>query len=144
MEDEGSDGTFNDKSEWSVPQLDKNRVVHIAFDCLYDEHPSSGVALLDLAKISRGAFLPQKITWDWVNEWEKSIEFTLNGVRHAIRSNGDPLILAKKINPLIVETGYQIEVWDLSPDALVVVLTPDEKQRLEEERGWRFFNLNFV
>ena len=99
--------------------------------------------------ISRGAFSPDNIEETWESEkgpiW---VSFTLNGTQHRIHPeylNPGPdfidVSILRDINRLIVGTGYQFEVQDaLDEDqaAFIVVLTADEKEKLERERGWRF------
>ena len=100
--------------------------------------------LQEWARISRGVFLPQNIAETWESEHGPIlVNFTLNGVRCSIHVDygiwADPSMLTNEINPLILQTGYKFELRDLSSIVWVLVLTPDEKQRLEKEQFWKFY-----
>ncbi|HBB30902.1 MAG TPA: hypothetical protein DDZ80_27850 [Cyanobacteria bacterium UBA8803] len=95
-------------------------------------------------EISGGAFSPQELKETWETDSESvSIEFTVNGIRHRIepeyyeeRMDLEVLI---EINQLIAETGYRFEVCQVLTDStLVIVLTLEEKQRIQRERGLKF------
>lgn len=60
-------------------------------------------------------------------------------MQHIVNSCEDPHELAPQINSLIAVKGYQFEAWDVYPDCLVTVLTAEEKQQLQSERGWSFY-----
>jgi hypothetical protein len=107
-------------------------------------HEAYVTLLFELSAISRGAFLPKNIEEIWVSEkGPVEIRFTLAGKTAAIRADGlsDYLDLGilPQINALIQDKGIQFEQYDLrGQDACLVALTPEEKQRLQRERAWKF------
>ena len=130
--------------------LDENRILWVDLDDYYDDDDFCQddnikvETLQEWARISRGVFLPQNIAETWESEQGPIlVNFTLNGVRCSIHVDygisADPSMLTNEINPLILQTGYQFEIRDLSPTVWVLVLTPDEKQRLEKEQFWKFY-----
>lgn len=136
---------FHNRDDWVIVELDKKRALSAATDILYAEEPPGYdfqgyvTTLQNLAAISRSIFLPQGITEASIG----SIEFILNDKRYTLVPDGPPddtLILAGQINPMVLETGYQFEQWDLSPGVILVVLNSEEKRRLAEEKGWRFLH----
>lgn len=103
-------------------------------------------ALRRWSEISRGAFMPRNIRESWGDEWEpvlvsfeldgKAELFThITGYNHQI----DTEALRDFLNPLIAASGVQFEIVDLHhiPN-IIVALRPEERRRLESERGWRF------
>ncbi len=122
-------------SEWEVEETnEKNREYAKAF------HRWSA--------ISRGAFLPTEVTefWDWETDsspvW---IKFILNGIEHIIEpeyyEQRMDLDVLKTINQLIATTGYQFELYQnegVSENKLAIVLTTQEKQKLERQKNIRF------
>ena len=157
---------FHNRDDWVIVELDKKRALSAATDILYAEEPPGYdfqgyvTTLQNLAAISRSIFLPQGITEASIGSIESisrsiflpqditeasigSIEFILNDKRYTLVPDGPPddtLILAGQINPMVLETGYQFEQWDLSPGVILVVLNSEEKRRLAEEKGWRFLH----
>ncbi|WP_139490455.1 hypothetical protein [Brevibacillus dissolubilis] len=93
------------------------------------------------AEISQGEFHPTEIieTWDG-EEGPITIEFTLHGVRHTITPKYledwmDIETLIDSVNALITDTGRQF-VWHSDGQAAVVLLlTQEERERMERERG---------
>jgi len=96
------------------------------------------------ADISRGAFSPQNIIEAWEDEaGPVSVTFMLDGVERRLQPEYlDDYIdmgIVVPINGWIRKTGYAIELYEaFDQTAFVVVLTPDEKRKLEQERSWRF------
>lgn len=139
-EAEHTGGTFNGRGDWEVIRYDRQRILEVSLDALYGDDPgtySFENALRTLQKwanISRGAFQPINIG----DVGEHLVEFTLAGSQHTVNPWEDPYELAPQINPLIAQTGYQLEIWDLYPNCLVAVLTSEEKQRFQSERDWNF------
>jgi Pentapeptide repeats (8 copies) len=135
-------GNFDARGDWEVIRYDRQRIIEISLDALYGDDPgeysfdSYLETLQSWANISRGAFQPDDI----INVDDYLLEFTLNGSRYTLNPWEDPNQLAPQINSLIAQTGYQFEVWNLSPDCLITVLTSEEKQRLQSERNWSFSN----
>jgi hypothetical protein len=106
--------------------------------------------LQELAKISRGAFLPQAIKEIWGGRrgpiW---VDFLLAGESHRLQplynESWIDLDILREINRLIGETDYRFEVCDgatlrVDHEGYILALTANEKQRLEQERGWRFMD----
>jgi hypothetical protein len=96
------------------------------------------------AGISRGAFSPREITETWESdEGPITVRFTLDGDERTLHPEYlddwlDMEILVP-LNGWLRHTGYAFELYEaFDQTAFLVVLTPDEKQRLERERGWRF------
>lgn len=139
-EAEYTGGTFNGRGDWEVIRYDRQRILEVSLDALYGDDPgtySFGNAARTLQKwanISRGVFQPINIG----DVGEHLVEFTLSGSQHTVNPWEDPYKLAPQINPLISQTGYQLEIWDLSPGCLVAALTSEEKQRFQSERDWNF------
>ncbi len=140
-EDYITGGTFDGSYDSEVIRYDKQRILQVSLDALYGDDPgkySFNVAfdiLQTWANISRGAFQPVDIR-DVDNNL---VEFALNGTLHTLDPWEDPGKLAPQINPLIAQTGYQFEVWNQHPDCIVAVLSSEEKQRLQSERKWAFY-----
>lgn len=96
------------------------------------------------ARISRGAFSPGGVVERW--EGEKGpvvVEFTLAGTRHRITPEYlDDYIdtgVLSQINRIIAPSGLRFEgIWPVDQSMFIVVLTPEEKQRIERERGLKF------
>jgi hypothetical protein len=96
------------------------------------------------AGISRGAFSPQEITETWESEEGPiTVRFTLDGHERVLHPEyADDWLdqrIVVPINRWIRKSGYAFEMYDaFDQTAFVVVLTPEEKRKLEQERGWRF------
>ncbi len=88
-----------------------------------------------MEKNSRGAFQPVDIR----DVDEHLVEFAFNGTLHTLEPWKYPGKLAPQINPLIAQTGYQFEGWNQYPGCIVVALSSEEKQRLQAERNWFFY-----
>lgn len=133
-------GSFEGRGDYEILRLDKNRILEVSLDALYGDDLGeysfeyAVKTLQSWANISRGTFQPIDIQ----DNNEHLVEFTLNGVQHYVDPGENPYELAPQINSLIAATGYQFEIWALSPDCLVTSLTAQEKQKLQSERGWSF------
>lgn len=140
---------FNKLDDWTVVESDESRVIRISFDYIYggafddvDLPNTWHIKMLErLSRISRYMFLPENIS---INN-SGLPQFTLNGEQYQIEFNGkpsllgvDPWVTAKVINPLLLKTGYQFELWDGYPDGLLTLLTQEEKIKLQRERNWKF------
>lgn len=96
------------------------------------------------AGISRGAFSPQDVTETWESdEGPITVRFTLDGVERTLHpeclDDWLDLEILVPLNDWLRHTGYAFELYEaFDQTAFIVVLTPDEKARLERERGWRF------
>jgi hypothetical protein len=94
--------------------------------------------------ISRGAFLPSDISERWQSrEGPIDISFSLRGKKESINPRYlDDYIdmeIVPHINSLIADSPYRFEIYEFfDQTAFVVVLDKDEKQWLQQERGWRF------
>jgi hypothetical protein len=139
-EAEYTGGTFNGRGDWEILRYDRQRILEVSLDALYGDDlgaysfENAVRTLQKWANISRGTFQPVNI-----RDIDKHlVEFTLDGSQHTVDPWEDPYELSPQINPLIAQTGYQFEIWDLSPDCLVAVLTSEEKQRFQSGRDWNF------
>ncbi len=131
-------------SDYYIYPLDKKRVFTIGVDHLYGDPSAPGfqfsgyVQLMNLlSQISRGKLLPSEMT----DMGLRRFQFTLDGNKYELEPNGfsdDPLVLAEDVNSILLPQGYQFEQIDTNPDADLVLLTPEEKQKLEQERGLKF------
>ncbi len=97
--------------------------------------------------ISEGVFVPKDINETWASE-EGPIEvsFALNGqlvkVYPQYANDYIDMEVLGQINELIRDTGRRFEVYEFfDQTAFVIVLTREEKKKLEMERGWRFARL---
>jgi len=100
--------------------------------------------LAQWAAISRGAFAPSAITEKWDSEkGPVTVSFQLNGQLVSVlpRYNDDwiDMEILLQINRLIGTSGYQFECTDLGNRALVLCLTPAEKETMKKERDFPFF-----
>ncbi|NEQ42261.1 MAG: hypothetical protein F6K00_01355 [Leptolyngbya sp. SIOISBB] len=133
-------GTFNGRGDWEVICYDYQRTLGMELDALYGDDPGTYSfqnaiwTMQEWATISRGKFLPLNIR----DVGEYLVELKLDGSWHTLNPWEDPYKLAPQINPLIAKTGFQFEIWDLYPSCLVAILTSEEKQKFQFERGWRF------
>ena len=85
-----------------------------------------------LSKISRGKFVPKNI----IKVDTNCIKFDLEGHDRHLTLNAlpyEPAILAGQVNPIILDTGYQFEIFSAEPYGLelyVILLSEQEKQDL--------------
>ena len=117
------------------------RLLCVSMDIIYGSLPGQyalskfSCTLFDLSKISRNIFSPQNIRE--INE--NKVSFTLNNQECEIDPQEtwhDPVLVAAQINPIIYNTGYQFEFWDLSPDIYIVFLSKKEKTKLINDGNW--------
>jgi hypothetical protein len=139
---------FSSQQDWVILRFDQQRVLELSFDFIYgesypdDDEPETLIKVLQkLSRISRGMFVPENLS---INSLGLPV-FKLNGVQCQIELNQslqlqniDPWGIAQVVNPLLGQTSYQFELWDLSPDGLLVLLKTEEKTRLRKERNWNF------
>lgn len=99
--------------------------------------------LLEWANVSHGAFNPRDIDEQW--EGEKGpvhLAFTLAGrpakISPAYQNDWIDLEVLRQINDLIAASGRQFECATDCNFALVVCLTPEQKQRMRTERNFPF------
>jgi len=96
------------------------------------------------ASISLGAFEPSNFEELWDDEEGPiTITFDLHNKSHVIHPQYQDdyldIGILGPINELISNSGFQFEILEpFDQTAFIVVLTPDEKKKLEVERGWRF------
>ncbi|MEM2050982.1 MAG: hypothetical protein QXI42_04070 [Thermoproteota archaeon] len=107
------------------------------------------IMLRRLARISRGVFQPSDISEEYVypdpelgNDWTTyRVYFMFSDERHSVKITLEKDYFhdlgLRKINELIKDTGYQYYQIN-KEDLIVVVLTKEEAERLEKERGWKF------
>lgn len=133
----------NAEYDFLIVCLDLKRILRVATDVLYHDPPPNYSfnkfckTFQKIEKISRGIFCPQNIK----NIQNKSVNFTSNNKEYDLSPEGgcdDPLILARQINPILSESGYQFELFALAPDVFMVVLTTEEKEKLAREKQWNF------
>jgi hypothetical protein len=97
--------------------------------------------LEEWARISRGYFLPQKVSEKWLSKRSVTVEFVFEGIpRRVIPKYRDDYLdvsILGEINKLLAVGRFELyEPFDQT--AYVVFLTNEEKRRLERERQWRF------
>jgi hypothetical protein len=90
-------------------------------------------------------FLLEAVTETWQGDGGRAIvEFTARGRYHRfVHPGGDYLDMGLRhlANEAIAGTGYRFEVCDnLGMPNFLVVLTPEERLRLERERRWTFYD----
>ena len=138
-----------DYPDWKLVSRDKSRVWWE--DGEGDITPDDEVYVRTLtawSRISRGSFLPTNVreVWNKPKAWPECkvrLEFLLNG-RKKVLEPWDSFgwidySLIESINKLIARTGFAYYSFDTQDQMTgLVVLTPDEKHRLVEERDWKF------
>ena len=95
------------------------------------------------ADISKGSFAAESITESWDTDTGPiKVSFQLKGKPVSIspkyRNDWFDLDVLKQINALISPSGRQFECAADGNFALVLCLTPDVKQRMENERNFPF------
>jgi len=111
-------------------------------DVCQENHTYQDV-LADWAHVSRGAFRPTLVEEKWESERGPiEVSFTQDGNRRTLmpKWNEDYLDLSilTAINKIISPSGKAFCCLGIDQSALVVVLTPEERARIERERGWAF------
>jgi hypothetical protein len=137
---------FNPSDDWAelyLLALDENRFWWTDLEADVCRENNVYVRVLqEWARISRGSFSPEGIeeTWD-TDEGPVNVSFVLNAKRHVIHPLylGDwiDILVLDTINDLIEASGFRFEYYPVgeSQIAFVIVLTPEEKELLERERG---------
>ena len=111
-----------------------------------------GEILRGLARISCGAFMPNDIS-EWWEDHDLGIGYgpvhvylVFNGREYEIPLNGmgdwaDDALLLGGVNELLSRSGSPYRFYYCYNDGQIidlVALTPEEKMKLEVERGWKF------
>jgi hypothetical protein len=96
------------------------------------------------AAISRGAFAPSAIAEKWDSEeGPVTVSFQLNGQAVSVlplyKDDWIDMEILLQINRLIGTSGYQFQCTDLGNMAVVLCLTPAEKEAMKKERDFPFF-----
>ena len=100
--------------------------------------------LCEWATISRGALVPRDVVEHWVTgAGPIEVTFALDGARRTLWPNyledRVDLSVLGRINDYIRGSGLRFECCEpLGRTAFVLVLASEEKERLVQERGWRF------
>lgn len=124
---------------------DVDRVTHWDTECVDPGCDAYVSFLLALARVSRGAFAPERIVerWDEGDDGPAFVEFLHRGEprRLVLENAGDylDLGLVAEVNRLLAPAPVRFHV--LAPDGqdvTIVALMASERQRLAHERGWRF------
>jgi hypothetical protein len=103
-----------------------------------------------LAKISSGVFKPEKITEKWESDdGPIRIEFVHEGKKVVIEAEWQTkewpdIEILKRINPLIASKGYAFVMVEcpVTDGPGFMMLSTEEKRKLEKERGWKFLEKN--
>jgi hypothetical protein len=103
--------------------------------------------LTEWGTISRDLFVPQNIQEHWASD-EGPIKITLTHQQQAFELHpqylGDAIDIRilTQVNTIIADTGVQFAAYDTQDQtAFVMALKPDEHEKLEQERDWRFLGL---
>ena len=131
-----------DSVDWQfLTMVDRKRLLCVATDIIYGNPPSNysfaafAETLFKLANISRNIFCPQNI----IEINENHVSFKLNDQKYEIdpqKTWHDPILIARQINPLIRNTSYQFEFWNLLPDIYIVLFAEEEKIKLINDGNW--------
>jgi hypothetical protein len=98
----------------------------------------------DLSRISRGVFSPSEISESWVtDEGPITIEFKLGGEKISINPKYiDDYIDVEIISDInkLIPSEKKFELYKpFDQTAFIIMLSKDEKTRLQKKRGWEFF-----
>lgn len=139
-----------DYPDWNLVSRDKSRVWWE--DGERDITPGGTEyvsTLMDWSHISRGSFLPTNVreVWDKPKAWpdcKVKLDFLLNGRQKVLKPTDAygwlDFTLIEGINKLIAKTGFAYYSFDTQDQTTgLVVLTAEEKERLVEERDWKFW-----
>ena len=103
--------------------------------------------LKEWAAISRGVFSPANIQEDWESE-DGPVTITFTHDQQTVQLHPQflddyiDISILPQINKLIYSSGMEFAVYKVfDQTAFVVVLTAQEKGKLQNERGWRFANI---
>lgn len=141
------DASFDPKGEFSdiyLLEWDNKRVWFQDLEADVDEYNKVYTKTLKRwAEISRGAFTPKDIKETWKTESGPIyVDFVLNGKKQQLKPKdlGDwfDISILNQINRVIKNTGYQFEMYAGYDLAFVLVLKPEEKRKLQFQRGWEF------
>ncbi|MEM2088858.1 MAG: hypothetical protein QXF52_09365 [Thermoproteota archaeon] len=100
--------------------------------------------LRELAEISRGVFQPSNMRCK-KDMWGERICFTFRGKEHEVMfTYREDFLnierLLSQLNKVMEATGYKYYLIGSGDQfAFVVVLTPEEAEKLRRERGWRLY-----
>lgn len=99
--------------------------------------------LEDWAHVSRGSFHPEDVEESWKGpRGPIAVTFTHGGTRHALAPKWNEglvdLDLLTPLNAIVGASGMGFCCLRIDQSALIVVLTPTERARIERERHWRF------
>lgn len=101
--------------------------------------------LEEWSAISRGQFFPEQVQEVWhSNHGPAEVTFILGGNSHTfIHQSGDYMEhgILQLINQNLLNRTFGFEVaTDYGDSNWITMLSPDEKQRLQIERGWHFLS----
>jgi hypothetical protein len=154
------------REDYLILNYDQKRVWEVAFDSFdsFNFHRAKDIGyggqlheeiVNSWANISRGLFSPTgvKATWQSAEEPIK-VEFILADRPHLLSLDPDLIMpgdetyyayiistlakLAKSLEPYIKETDHYFTIWDLGCVAMVMLLTPQEKNTIRDIRSATF------
>lgn len=101
--------------------------------------------LEDCSRISRQAFTISDVEEEWDGEQLEGVTFDWGEDRWRVCPNEMygwiDFDILEQINDIIAETGYRFYMhWTGDQTSYIVVLSEEEKQKMEIERGWDFFD----
>ncbi|WP_198139116.1 hypothetical protein [Crocosphaera chwakensis] len=73
------------------------------------------------------------------------MKFTLGDSKYlivALQVIDDPSLAITKLNPILKDTNYQFEIWNLLEAQFILLLTLQEKQKLQKEKNYDFLDSN--
>lgn len=113
-------------------------------DVFVDNHVYEEV-LAEWSRISLGAFEPEDVAELWETDTGPlTISFMLDGqpreLHPEVRDDWLDMNIVTGINRMIEPTGRQFVVHIPDQTAVLMCVTPEERQRLETERGWTFID----
>lgn len=124
--------------------VDNLRVWQRDLECVLPGQKSYEETLAEWSQISRGCFSPHYVKETWDDDKYCSIKFSIGDKEYSFNhGSGDMLDMRirKVVNAAIESSGGQFEVCDtLGMPNFVFLLTPKEKQKLQSERHWVFYN----